>query len=108
MNLKSMLVSIINCGFATFLFLLVSPAENKSRDRGGGGLPGGNRPTILKPLNKSIIDVSRKAFDSKEVVAFPAGAYVGGKIVNKVNFNPFLILFYMCNVSIHQQTHLNY
>ena len=90
MNLKSIFLNMIACRFATFLFLIVSPAESKSTGRDGGGLPGGNRPMILNPSNKPSIDVSRKTFGSKKVIAFPAGAYLGEKVVNKVNCNPFL------------------
>ena len=90
MNLNSIFLILIGCGFATFLLLLVSPAESKSTGRDGGGLPGGNRPMILKPSNKPSTDVSRKVFGSKKVIAFPAGAYLGEKVVNKVNCNQFL------------------
>ena len=89
MNLNSIFLIMIACGFATFLLLLVSPAESKSRGRDGGSLPGSNRPTISKPSNHVSIDISSKAFGSEKVVAFPAGVYVGGEIVNKVNLNPF-------------------
>ena len=90
MNFNSIFLNMIACGFAAFLFLLVSPAESKSTGRDGSGLPGGNRPIILKPSNKPSIDVSTKAFGSKKAIAFPAGAYLGDKVVNKVDCNPFL------------------
>ena len=81
MNLKSILMSIIVFGFATFLSLLVSPAASK-----GDGY-GTRRPMIRPgiPAYKSSLDVSSKTFGPEKVVAFAAGAYVGGKVANKVN-----------------------
>ena len=100
MNLRSILVSIIIAGFVTFLFSLVPPVESKRKgssgsgsrpgiSRPGGSRPGGSRPTYSKPSYTPTKGVSSKGFGAKKVVAFGAGAYVGGKVAKKVNVNSF-------------------
>ena len=82
MNSKSALMCIIVFGFATFLSLLVSPVESKSP--GHGNRPVGNQQ-FQELTYRPPLDVSRKTFGSEKVVAFAAGAYVGGKVVSEVN-----------------------
>ena len=98
MNLRSISLSIIIASFVTFLLSLAPPVESKrgkgsgSRPGGsrpGGSRPGGSRPTNSKPSYTPSKGVSSKGFGAKKVVAFAAGAYIGGKVAKKVNVNLF-------------------
>ena len=84
MNLKSFLIPLAVTISGIFFFSIVHQVESK----GGsfGGRPGsGSRPTLGKPSYKPTSGVSSKGFGAKKVVAFAAGAYVGGKVAKKVN-----------------------
>ena len=93
MNLRSISLSIIIASFVTFLFSLAPLIESKggrgSGSRPGGSRPGGSRPTNSKPSYTPSKGVSSKGFGAKKVVAVAAGAYIGGKVVKKVNVNLF-------------------
>ena len=94
MNLRSILVSIIIATFVTFLFSLVPPVESKGGSKGSGSRPGvyrpgGSRPTNSKPSYTPSKGISSKGFGAKKVVAFAAGAYIGGKVAKKVTFYSF-------------------
>ena len=99
MNLRSIIVTVINAGSVTYLFSLVPPVESKGGSKGSGSRPGGSRPggsrpgssrpTNSKPSYTPSKGVSSKGFGAKKVVAFAAGAYIGGKVAKKVNVNSF-------------------
>ena len=88
MKLRSILVSIILAGFVTFLFSLVPTVESKG-GKGSGSRPRGSRPTNTKPSYTPSKGISSKGFGAKKVVAFAAGAYIGGKVAKKVNVTSF-------------------
>ena len=102
MNLRTTIVTVIIAGSVTYLFSLVSPVEGKGGSKGSGSRPGGSRPggsrpggsrpgssrpTNSKPSYTPSKGVSSKGFGAKKVVAFAAGAYIGGKVAKKVNVN---------------------
>ena len=99
MNLRTTIVTVIIAGSVTYLFSLVSPVEGKGGSKGSGSRPGGSRPggsrpgssrpTNSKPSYTPSKGVSSKGFGTKKVVAFAAGAYIGGKVAKKVNVNSF-------------------
>ena len=99
MNLRSFIVTVIIAGSVTYLFSLVPPVDGKGGSKGSGSRPGGSRPggsrpgssrpTNSKPSYTPSKGVSSKGFGTKKVVAFAAGAYIGGKVAKKVNDNSF-------------------
>jgi len=89
MNLRSIIVTVIIAGSVTYLFSLVPPVEGKGGSKGSGSRPGGSRPGSSRPTNSKPSytpskGVSSKGFGAKKVVAFAAGAYIGGKVAKKI------------------------
>ena len=88
MNFKSLLIPLVVTIAGILCLSFVHQVESKGG--GFGGRPGGSRPTLGKPPYKATSGVSSKGFGAKKVVAFAAGAYVGGKVAKKVNMSSFL------------------
>ena len=91
-------------GFVTFLISLIPEVESKGG--GSGSRPGGGRPGVVRPVKPPYTPYkpksSSKSFGPKKVVAFAAGAYVGGKVAQKVTVNFILEKSMICIKKITQ------